>query len=124
MPVLITISTVTYLFRGRPDDPVGFLAPVVLRDRLASLPEGSSRNEALTIMDSIDVLAGQYDEATDAALALYTADVQNWSSTAGDLIVDLQPADELRSQTLRELIALRQELVKILTREEWDQVFG
>ena len=124
MPVLITISAVTYLFKGKPEDPAGFLAPVALRNRLESLPEGPARSESLAVMDSIDGLAAAYDDATDTALALFAADVEKWSSTADDLMQDLKPADEQRSRTLRELIVLRQRLKEILNAEEWDQVFG
>jgi hypothetical protein len=124
MPVLITIATITYLFKGEPDDLAGFLNPAALRNRLEELPEGPTRNAALGIMDRIDTLAQEYDDATDAAIAAYIADVEKWGSTADILIEDLQPADKLRGQTLPEIIELRQQLIDALTPEEWDQVFG
>jgi hypothetical protein len=124
MPVLITIATITYLFKGDPDAPVGFLNPAALRNRLEELPEGPTRTEALGVMDRIDTLAQGYDDATDAAIAAYIADVEKWGSTADILIEDLQPADQLRGQTLPEIIELRQQLVDALTPEDWDQVFG
>jgi hypothetical protein len=124
MPVLITIGAITYLFKDKPDDPVGFFNPSALRKRLEVLPEGPTRNEALGVMDQIDTLAQEYDDATDAAIASYITDVEQWSSTADILIEDLQPADQLRGQTLPQIIELRQQLIDALTPEEWDLVFG
>jgi len=119
MPVLVTIATISYLFKGKADDPVGFLNPAALRNKIQG-----SRIEALEIMDRLDTLVKQYDDATDDALGAYIADVERYDSTADNLIEDLRPSDELRGQTLPELIRLRQRLIDTLTQEEWDQVFG
>jgi len=124
MPVLVTIATISYLFKGKADDPVGFLNPAALRNKIQGLPDGSARIEALEIMDRLDTLVKQYDDATDDALGAYIADVERYDSTADNLIEDLRPSDELRGQTLPELIRLRQRLIDTLTQEEWDQVFG
>jgi hypothetical protein len=124
MPVLITIGAITYLFKGKPDDPVGFFNPSALRNRLEALPEGPTRTEALGVMDRIDTLAQEYDDATDAAIRSYIHDVEKWSSTADILIEDLQPADQLRGQVFPAIIELRKQLIDTLTPEEWDLLFG
>jgi uncharacterized membrane protein YccC len=124
MPILITIATVTTLFKRGSKEQAGFLAPVALRAKLEDLEEGPARLEALEIADQLDALASEYDDATDAAISAYIEDVERWSSTADELIEDLQPVDQLRRQTLSELVPLRQRLIDALSPEEWDQVFG
>ena len=124
MPVLLTIATINYLFKSKPDDPAGFLNPAALRNKIQGLPDGAARIEALEITDQLDALVKQYDDATDDAMGAYIADVERYDSTADNLLEDLRPIDELRWQTLPELIRLRQSLIDTLTQEEWDQVFG
>jgi hypothetical protein len=124
MPILITITTITYLFKGKPEDKPGFLNPAALRAQLEALPEGPGRDEALQIMDQLDALAREYDTATDAAMAAYIADVEQYDSNANELIADLLPPDQIRVSTLPKVIGLRERLVEILSEQEWDEVFG
>jgi len=124
MPILITLATIKILFKGGADEKAGFLAPVALREKLEALPESPTRTTALAISDQLDELAQKYDDATDAALSAYIADVEKYQSTADDLIKDLQLPDQLRGTTLPEVISLREKLVDALSLEEWDQVFG
>jgi len=123
MPILITLATIKILFKGDAEEKAGFLAPTALREKLEALTEGSTRTTALAIADQLDGLAQAYDDATDAALSAYVADVEKYHSTADDLIKDLQLPDQLRGGTLPELINLREQLVNALSSEEWDQVF-
>ena len=124
MPILITITTITYLFRGKPGDPPGFFNPAALRAQLEALPDGSGQAEALEIMDQLDALAREYDDATDAAMGAYIADVEMYDSNANDLISDLLPSDQIRLSTLPKVINLRERLVEALSEAEWDEVFG
>ena len=122
MPVLITIATVTILFKGSKDH-ASFLDPAALRERIEKLPEGTAQAEALGLADQLDTLALEYDEVTDASMKAYIADVEKWDSSADKLIEDLQPSDQLRKKMLPELIRLRERLVEILSVEEWEEVF-
>jgi hypothetical protein len=122
MPVLITIATVTILFKGSKDH-ASFLDPAALREKIEKLPEGTTRTEALGIADRLDTLALEYDDVTDASMKAYIADVEKWDSSADKLIEDLQPSDQLRKKMLPELIRLRERLVEILSVEEWEEVF-
>jgi hypothetical protein len=124
MPVLITISAITYLFYGGSNGEVSFLDPAALREKLETLPKGSTREESLLLADQLDALAREYDIATDAAMNAYIDDVQQINSSADTLIATLQPMDVVRHETLPQLIQLRQHLVDILTPEEWDDVFS
>ena len=123
MPVLVTIATISYLFKGKPEDQPGFFNPAALRAQLEALLEGPSRAEALQIMDQLDTLAREYDDATDAAMSAYIADVEKYDSTADDLISDLLPPDRMRVSTLPKVISLRERLLEVLSEEEWDAVF-
>jgi len=124
MPILVTLATIKILFKGGAEEKAGFLAHAALRERLEALPESSTRTTALAIADQLVGLAQTYDDATDAALSAYVADVEKYHSTADDLIKDLQLPDQLRGGTLPEVISLREQLVDVLSPEEWDQVFG
>ena len=124
MPVLVTIATISYLFKGKPEDQPGFFNPAALRAQLEALPEGPSRTEALQIMEQLDALAREYDDATDAAMGAYIADVGKYDSTADELIADLLPSDRIRVSTLPKVISLRERLLEALSEEEWDAVFG
>ena len=123
MPVLVTLATINLLFRGTPEDQPGFLNPAALRAQLEALPEGPGRTEALEIVGQLDALAREYDEATDAALDAYVADVERYNSTANDLISDLLPADQIRVSTLPDVIGSRERLIAALSEEEWAEVF-
>ena len=125
MPVLVTIATISYLFKGKSEDQQpGFFNPAALRAQLEALPEGPSRAESLQIMDQLDALAREYDDATDAAMRAYIEDVEKYDSNADDLISDLLPPDQIRVSTLPQVISLRERLVGVLSEEEWDEVFG
>ena len=124
MPVLTTLATINLLFGGRSEDQPGFLNHAALRAQLEALPEGPSRTEALEIMDRLDALAREYDDATDAAMSSYIADVEKYESNADDLILDLLPLDQVRVGTLPKVIELREQLVEALSEEDWDEVFA
>jgi len=124
MPVLVTIATVTYLFSRGSKGEAGFLAPTVLREKIEELPEGSVRTKALDVVDRLDMLAREYDSATDAAVSAYVTDVEDWNSSADRLIKDMEPLDRVRGNTLSEVIRLREDLVDALSPGEWDEVFG
>ena len=123
MPILVTIATVTYLFSKGSEGGAGFLAPVVLREKIEKLPEGSARTKALGVADQLDTLAQEYDSATDAAMNAYITDVKDWNSSADKLIEDMKPLDRIRGNTLSEVVRLREDLVGALSPEEWDEVF-
>ena len=125
MPVLVTIATVTYLFmRGSSGETASFLDPSALRKKLDELPEQSTRAQALTIADQLDGLAREYDQATEAAISAYAADLVKWTSSAGSLLEILEQQDQVRRRALRDLVQLRQSLLETLSPAEWQQVFA
>ena len=122
MPVLVTIAAVSYLFGGSKDQ-ASFLNPAGLRAKLEKLPEGSTRTRALALTDKLDLLAKEHEDATDATLSAYAADVERYTTT-DQLVDDFEPLDQERAKVYRELVELRQALIDTLSPEEWDQVFG
>lgn len=126
MPVLVTIATVNALFRGSKGskDKVSFLNPPGLRVKLEDLREGSARTRALALADRLDLLAKEYNDARDAAISAYAADVKKWATTPDQLSDDLEPLDRMRTKAYQELVEMRQALIDTLSPEEWDQVFG
>ena len=123
MPVLITITAISYLFLGG-GSSASFLAPSALRKKLESLPEGSTRDEALAVADQIDALARAYDQATERATTTYAEDVVDHASSADSLIALLKRHDDERSEVLRRLVRLRQEMLEGLSEKEWRKVFN
>ena len=123
MPVLVTIAAVSYLFGGS-KDKASFLNPSGLRAKFEKLPEGSTRSGALALADKLDLLAEEHEDATDAVLHVYAADVEKYTTTTDQLVDDFEPLDQERAKVYRELIEVRQALVDTLSPEEWVQVFG
>ena len=124
MPILVTISTVTYLFLRGSSGLASFLDPAALRKKLEELPEGSARTQALVIADRLDTLARAYDQAAEDTTNAYLEDVVKWTSSASALIKVLEEQDQVRVGVLRDLVPLRQNLLETLSPEEWDQVFS
>ena len=122
MPVLVTIAAVSYLFGGSKDQ-ASFLNPAGLRAKLEKLSEGSTRTGALALADKLDLLAKEHEDATDAVLDAYAADVERYTTT-DQLVDDFEPLDQERAKVYRELIEVRQALIDTLSPEEWDKVFG
>ena len=123
MPVLVTIATVSYLFGGSKDQ-ASFLNPAGLRAKLEKLPEGTARTRALALADRLDLLAKEHEDATDAVLSVYAADVERYTTTTDQLVDDFEPLDQERAKVYRELIEVRQELIDMLSPQEWNKVFG
>ena len=125
MPVLATIAAVSYLFGGSKNKKkASFLDPPGLRKKLEKLPEGENRTKALALVDRLDVLAQEHNQATDAALKAYIADVENYNTRTDQLVDDFESLDRVRTKVYRELIEVRQAMIKILSAKQWDKVFG
>ena len=125
MPVLATIAAVSYLFGGSKNKrKPSFLDPAGLRKRIEKLPEGAKRTSALALTDRLDLLAKEHDEATDAVINAYAADVEKYTTTADQLVEDFEPLDRVRTKVYQELVEVRQAFIDTLSPEEWDKVFG
>jgi len=123
MPVLATIAAVSYLFGGS-KEKTSLLDPVGLRQKIEKLPEGESRTKAIALVGRLDKLAQEHEAATDAAITAYIADVEKYTTTADQLADDFEPLDQIRTRVYQELIAVRQELIDMLSPQEWNKVFG
>jgi len=123
MPVLITITTLTFLFGG--GAKVSFLDPAALREQCKEkLVESDVLDQALRLTDELEELARRYEEAAAASLDAYLAESEKHDTWANDLIGQLEPFDRTRAQALQEILQVRQSMLEILTVEEWEQIFG
>jgi hypothetical protein len=123
MTVFVTIAAVSYLFGGS-KEKTSLLNPAGLRKKIEKLPEGSTRTRAVALVDRLDMLAKDYEAATDAAISAYIADVEKYTTSTDQLVADFEPADRERTKVYRELIYLRQAFIDTLSPEEWDKVFS
>ena len=123
MPVLVTIAAVSYLFGGS-KKKASLLDPAGLRKKIEKMPEGENRTKALALVDRLDMLANEHNQATDAALKAYIADVENYTTRTDELIDDFEPLDRVRTNVYRELVEIRQAFIDTLSPEEWEKVFG
>jgi hypothetical protein len=126
MPVLATITAVSYMFGGSKgsNDRASLLSPPLLRAKLEELPEGASRTTALALTNRLDELVKEYDDATDDAIRAYISAVEKYTTTADELVDDFKPLDRVHTKVYRELVEIRQALVDTLSAEEWEEVFG
>ena len=123
MPVLVTLATINFLFRG--GSTIGFLDPAALRAAIESeLAESDGRNSALVLVDELERLARQYDESFTASVEAYKTESSNAGTTAADLIAKMEPWDRERRLTLQEIVRIRQSMLDVLSESEWDEVFG
>ena len=122
MPVLITITTVSLIFRG--GKGASFLSPAGLRTRVEKLPEGDGRELALSLVTRLEGLAQDYEDGAKANIAEYVDLAAEWHSSADALMQIRMPMDPLRTQTLMAVVQLRESLLEALTPEEWKNVFG
>jgi len=123
MPVLVTIAAVSYLFGGS-KNKASLLDPPRLRAKLEKLPEGDNRKRSLSLVDRLDLLAKEHEDAADAAIKAYIADVEKYTTSTDQLVKDFEPLDRARTKVYRELIEARQALIDTLSPEEWNKVFG
>ena len=124
MPVLITIATVSALFRTS-SEQISFLDPDALRERCNDVIEDTeTRARAVKLTEQLQQLARQYNSAVAASVGAYIAESVKWESSASGLIEQLQPWDSARLQTVQGIIRVRQSMRELLTTEQWNRVFG
>ena len=122
MPVLATITIITLLFGG--GSGISFLNPGSLRKQCKdNLDDSPAQEKALALVDELDQLASQYNQAVAAALDTYVAGTRQETSAAY-LAGQLAPFDEVRDATLRNIVGVRESMRKALTAEEWENIFG
>ena len=125
MPVVTTMAVIAIL-RSSQRDPLPFFDAELLRalldNALADAPRGT-QDLADTIVDQLDDLLAGYRAAVVSSLDAYIQESANASTTAADLIERIEPLDEKRALTLREVIELRQALLDLLDDEQWAATF-
>ena len=124
MPVLITIATINALFRPG-SEQISFLDPEELRRRCNEvIGDTETRHRALLLTEDLMRLAQQYNTAVAASVEAYLAKSAEWDSSANDLIELLQPWDNARARTIQGIVRVRQSMRELLTKEQWERVFG
>lgn len=123
MPVLTTLAIINLLF-GSDAEGVSFLDPDALRARyMEEIEDADTRERAVKLTEELQRLARRYEDAVSATLDAYLAESVKWDSSASGLIEQLEPMDSVRTQTLQEIVRVRQSMLEILTVAQWNRVF-
>lgn len=123
MAVVATITTITLMF-FKGGKRASLLDPKALRKAVEKLPKGEAREESLKVVALLDGLARQYELTTESNLEAYTRTAERWDSSASSLAQIREPADRARVQTLLKIVDLRESLLRTLTPQQWEKVFG
>ena len=122
MPILSTL-VLMHLFGNAGSD--GFLNPAGLRAKMETELAGSEAlPAALALVAELESLGRSYNQSADATLEAYESRVEQWDSSAGDLLQILEPLDRQRLAALKGIIRVRQSLLESLSPEEWEKLFG
>ena len=125
MPVLMTIAAINFLFGSSGEEAVSFLNPDVLRARCAEeIEDTKKRQQAIELTEQLQRLAAQYRKAVVASVEAYRDESVKWESSADGLIEVLEPWDSSRSNTLQEIVRVRQAMHDLLTTEQWNRIFN
>ncbi|WP_455199986.1 hypothetical protein [Kaarinaea lacus] len=123
MPVLATLATINFLSGSRPDE-VSFLNPAALRERCKDqIKDEDTLEKVIKLTEELQQLMSQYQDSAAATIDKYRAESVKWESSANGLIEQLSPLDSARSQTLKEIVRVRQAMQELLTAEQWQRVF-
>jgi len=122
MPVLATITVMTLLFRGE-SEHASFLAPAELEVRIAAIEDEATRQQVTELSKELRSLVPRYEAAVSETIEAYLVKLQNWQSSAEDLIELLDPFDQERIRTLEEIVRLRHAMRELLNANQWNQVF-
>lgn len=123
MPVLVTLATINLLF-GSGSEDVGFLDPDGLRARcMDEIEDADIRDRAVKLSEELQRLKHRYEDAVTETFDAYLTESVKWESSANGLIKLLEPMDNDRTETLQEIVRLRQSLLGILTVAQWNRVF-
>ena len=124
MPVLATIATINLLFGSDETDSVSFLNPASLRERCeAVLDDAATRKRALELVEELQYLNIEYNEAVLSTLGTYVEQSADWNTSATDWIDVLENMDASRRRVLREVARVRSDFRELLTTEAWQKVF-
>ena len=121
--MLTTLAIINLLF-GSDAEGVSFLDPDALRARyMEEIEDADTRERAVKLTEELQRLARRYEDAVSATLDAYLAESVKWESSASGLIEQLEPMDSVRTQTLQEIVRVRQSMLEILTVAQWNRVF-
>ena len=127
MPVVATITTISLLTgRGRQEELL-FSNPARLRNRLKEALDSESYNtlkKALAIADELEIFLNGYRASVESSIDAYIDEASSRYTSAPELIERLKPLDRERTQTLQQIITLRQSLKQLLSEEQWRAVFS
>ena len=125
MPILATITTISFLRRNRgqgaPFTSQGYLQ-MQLKDALTGDAEGKLQ-PALKIVVELDSLLQHYQRKLEISIDTYIEESVQYYIPAAEMIERLTPFDLERSQVLQRGIELRQELFELLDDAQWAAVF-
>ena len=125
MPVVATL-TIIALLRGDGNSPGPFFDPAKMREMLTDGLEGVADDElqrSLTVAAEFGSLIERYRASVDESIDAYIEELFISETDAGDLIARLEPIDRERMDALKSVIRYRRQLIGILDKSNWAEVF-
>ncbi|MEP5567677.1 MAG: hypothetical protein ABJN62_07585 [Halioglobus sp.] len=123
MPIVATMAILS-LLGSEQDSSMPFTNPQALRERLNKGLTGETLSQAMVIADKLETLLNDYRNEIDAAIDVYINESSKRYATADQLRPSLQPIDEKRLLVTQEVILLRQEMLILLSSNQWESVFS
>ena len=102
--------------------PFGGVIGNTISESVADWPEPVRAPQGA--IDGLDEHIARYDEAAAASIDAFIEESANGESSADNLITLLKPLDRTRTETLHEIVRVRQSMLELLSDSEWDQVFS
>ena len=126
MPVIATITAVTFFLDGSSDLAPSFLEPNTLRpalDKAISPADSDVRTAALKIVSDLEVAVDRFRAAVEGAADKAILGSTDKSASASSTRAIFSELDRERDRAISAVIDSRDQLVSLLDQETWSRVF-
>ncbi len=126
MPVIATITAVTFFLDGSSDLAPSFLEPNTLRpalDKAISPADSDVRTAALKIVSDLEVAVDRFRAAVEGSADNAILGSTDKSASASFTRAIFSELDRERDRAISAVIDSRDQLVSLLDQETWSRVF-
>ncbi|MBO9433586.1 hypothetical protein J7394_05185 [Ruegeria sp. R13_0] len=126
MPVIATITAVTFLLDGSSDLAPSFLEPNTLRpalEKAMSPADSDVRTAALKIVSDLEVAVDRFRTAVEGSADNAILGSTDKSASASSTRAIFSELDRERDRAISAVLDSRDQLVSLLDQETWSRVF-